>query len=150
MGKREAGRGLSLWFTMIVEYHAVGSISTDRPRRYTVVSQAATCRGRESLQCSMVKCGSTLGVVLAPHMRGIQSDCSFSVLPWPKHSYRKYKNFVVKIFSWSIEATKIKNHEIKTYAHASMRYGVVPMKIFLFPTKISLRENFWIYGISKR
>ena len=32
------------------------------------------------------------------------------------------------------------------YAHASMRYGVVPTK---HETKISLRENFWIYGTFK-
>ena len=64
--------------------------------------------------------------------------------------YRKSGNFIVKIFSWSIEATKIKITKLK-HAHASMRYGVVPTKIFLheiFPTKISLHENFWIYGIS--
>ena len=32
------------------------------------------------------------------------------------------------IVSWSIEATKIKITKLKTYAHASMRYGVVPTK----------------------
>ena len=58
--------------------------------------------------------------------------------------------FVVNIFSWSIEATKIKITKLKRMRMLQCGTGSFLRKYFytkIFPTKISLRENFWIYGI---